>query len=90
MLSELGETIRSLRKVRGISQESLANQANISRTTLSKLENGYIANISIVTVNHILSLLGYEIDIKPANPFITQVQICGAGKEPLPAVFLSD
>lgn len=71
ILSELGKTIKDLRKQKGLSQESLAQQAGISRATLSKLENGYIANISIVTVNQILSLLGYEIDIKPVNPFVT-------------------
>jgi len=72
ILSELGETIKDLRKQKGLSQESLARQAGISRATLSKLENGYIANISIVTINQILSLLGYEIDIKPTNPFTTK------------------
>lgn len=71
ILSELGKTIKTLRKQKGLSQEILAQEANISRATLSKLENGYIANISIVTVNQILSLLGYEIDIKPTNPFKT-------------------
>jgi transcriptional regulator with XRE-family HTH domain len=71
ILSELGKTIKSLRQQKGLSQEVLAQEANISRATLSKLENGYIANISIVTVNQILSLLGYEIDIKPSNPFRT-------------------
>lgn len=71
ILSELGKSIKTLRQQKGISQESLAQQCNISRATLSKLENGYIANISIVTVNQILSLLGYEIDIKPTNPFRT-------------------
>ncbi len=71
ILSELGKTIKSLRQQKGLSQELLAQEANISRATLSKLENGYIANISIVTVNQILSLLGYEIDIKPTNPFKT-------------------
>ncbi|MDY0122502.1 MAG: helix-turn-helix transcriptional regulator [Sulfurimonas sp.] len=71
ILSELGETIKSLRKQKGLSQEALAEQAGISRATLSKLENGYIANISIVVVNQILSLLGYEIEIKASNPFQT-------------------
>lgn len=71
ILSELGKNIRDLRKDKGLSQENLAKQADISRATLSKLENGYIANVSIVTVNQILSILGYEIDIKPMNPFIT-------------------
>ncbi len=71
ILSELGKTIKDLRKQKGISQEDLAQQSNISRATLSKLENGYIANISIVTINHVLVHLGFEIDIKPANPFMT-------------------
>lgn len=71
ILSELGKTIKELRQQKGLSQEVLAQEVSISRATLSKLENGYIANISIVTVNQILSLLGYEIDIKPTNPFMT-------------------
>lgn len=71
ILSELGKTIKDLRKQRGLSQESLAEQSGISRATLSKLENGYIANISIVTINQILSVLGLQIDIKPSNPFMT-------------------
>ena len=71
LLSELGKTMKSVRQEKGVSQEILAPEANISRATLSKLENGYIANISIITVNQILSLLGYEIDIKPTNPFMT-------------------
>lgn len=71
ILSELGETIKTLRKQKGLSQESLAKSSGISRATLSKLENGYIANISIVVVNQILSLLDYEIDIKASNPFKT-------------------
>ena len=70
-LLDLGKNIKDIRKQRGISQEHLALQSCISRATLSKIENGYIANTSIVTINHILSLLGYEIDIKPSNPFIT-------------------
>lgn len=71
ILSELGKTIKQLRQQKGISQETLAQQCGISRATLSKLENGYIANISIVTINQILCFLGYEIDIKPTNPFRT-------------------
>lgn len=69
ILSELGKAIKELRQQKGITQETLAKESNISRATLSKLENGYIANISIVTINQILCCLGYEIDIKPANPF---------------------
>ena len=70
-LLELGKTIKTLRKEKKLTQEELAKKANISRVTLSKLENGYIASISIVTLNDILNHLGYQLDIKPLNPFIS-------------------
>ena len=70
ILSELGERIKTLRKERKLSQEELAKRAGISRNTLSKLENGYVANISIVTFEKVLNILGYQIDIKRNNPFI--------------------
>jgi len=71
-LLDLGKNIKDIRRQRGTSQEQLAMQSGMSRATLSKIENGYIANASIVKINHILSLLGYEIDIRPSNPFITK------------------
>jgi transcriptional regulator with XRE-family HTH domain len=69
-LLELGSTVRKLRKERGLTQEILAKKANISRATLSKLENGHIAQVSIVTLNDILNHLGYEFDVKVLNPFV--------------------
>jgi len=69
-LLELGNTVKKLRKERGITQEVLAKKANISRATLSKLENGNIAQVSIVTLNDILNHLGYELDMKVLNPFV--------------------
>ena len=71
VLSELGSRIRGLRKERNISQEHLAKEAGISRNTLSRLENGYIANISIVTLDRVLTILNYTLDIRPVNPFET-------------------
>ena len=68
-LLELGSTVKKLRKERGLTQEMLAQQADISRATLSKLENGHIAQVSIVTLNDILNHLGYELDVKILNPF---------------------
>ncbi len=70
ILSELGSKIRSLRKEKKISQEDLAKTVGISRNTLSKLENGYIANISIVTLDRVLNVLNYQLDIKQSNPFV--------------------
>lgn len=69
-LLELGSEIKKLRKERGLTQAELATSVGISRTTLSKLENGYLAQLSIVVVNDVLNHLGYEIDIKPLNPFM--------------------
>ncbi len=70
ILSELGSKIRSLRKEKKISQEDLAKTVGVSRNTLSKLENGYIANISIVTLDRVLNVLNYQLDIKQSNPFV--------------------
>jgi len=69
MLLELGEKIKTIRKERGLSQEELAKKVGISRPTLSKLENNYLANISVVILDKILNELGYELDIKERNPF---------------------
>ncbi|WP_369792111.1 helix-turn-helix domain-containing protein [Lebetimonas sp. JH292] len=46
MLSDLGKIIKKLRKEKNLSQEELAKKANISRATLSKLENGNLTKIS--------------------------------------------
>jgi len=70
-LLELGNSVKKLRKEKKLTQEQLASMAGISRATLSKLENGQIAQVSIVVLNDILNHLGYELDIKPSNPFIT-------------------
>ena len=72
LLSEIGTKIKSLRKERGLSQQSLADSVGISRNTLSKLENGYLANISAVTVEKVLNLLGYELSLSELNPFKTR------------------
>jgi len=69
-LSELGEKIREKRKESGLTQAQLAQKAGLSRTTLSKLENGYFGNISVATLDNILSALGLCIELKPRNPFM--------------------
>jgi len=70
ILFELGEKIKTLRKEKNISQEELAKKSGISRATLSKLENGSLTKVSIATLDRILGVLGFTIDIKPKNPFV--------------------
>ena len=70
-LLDLGSKIKRLRKEKNLTQAVLAKDVGISRTTLSKLENGHLAQTSIVVVNDILNHLGYELDMKAINPFIS-------------------
>ena len=70
MIFELGVKIKNLRKEKNISQEELAKKAGISRATLSKIENGYFSKVSVVTLEKILAILGYTLEIKPKNPFV--------------------
>lgn len=58
---ELGPSIRAYRKELGFTQAELARRAGSSRVTLSKLENGRLAGISITLIISILDNLGLEI-----------------------------
>jgi len=58
---EIGKKIRLLRKEKGLTQEALANLANISRVTLGKVERGQMGAVSVVTLDIILDALGYEL-----------------------------
>ena len=66
---EIGTTIRKLRKEKGMTQEALANLANISRVTLGKLERGKMGAVSVVTLDIILDALGYELEFKSKEGF---------------------
>jgi len=61
--------IKTLRKEKNLTQDKLAKMANISRPTLSKLENGELGKVSIATFITILRILGYDLEIVPFNPF---------------------
>ena len=67
-ISELGESIKNRRKVLAITQAHLAELAEISVNTLSKLERGE-SNPSVEVVEKIFDILGFElvIQIKKMN-----------------------
>ncbi|GLC89796.1 helix-turn-helix domain-containing protein [Lysinibacillus piscis] len=56
LLLLLGEKIRTVREARGLSQEELAEMANINRSRISNIETGKI-NITINTLVSILNAL---------------------------------
>ena len=67
ILLELGETIRRLRREKGLTQEETAGKAGISRPTLSRMEQGRFASVSVRSLCIILNMLGYEIEICAKN-----------------------
>lgn len=68
-LFDIGPRIKIMRKEAGMTQQTLASYAGISRVTLGKLERGEIATVSIKTIDIVLDALGYEFDIKLKNSF---------------------
>jgi transcriptional regulator with XRE-family HTH domain len=64
---EIGSSIRGLRKQKSMTQAELALGVGISRVTLSKLENGKLAGISIGVILSVLESFGREIAfVEPA------------------------
>jgi transcriptional regulator with XRE-family HTH domain len=59
-LRNIGLAIRSLRRERGISQESLAGLANIDRSYMSSVERG-LRNVSVLNVARIATALGVPV-----------------------------
>lgn len=57
-----GTVLRKYRKLRGLSQEKLALEANIDRTYLSELERG----IRKPTINTVFAL-SYALGVKPSD-----------------------
>jgi methanogenic corrinoid protein MtbC1/DNA-binding XRE family transcriptional regulator len=60
MLSDLGSTIQSLRKDRGLSQQQLAMGAGLDRSYISAVENGK-QNVSFATLKGISDALGVRV-----------------------------
>lgn len=67
MLLELGKTIRRLRREKELTQEKMAIKAGISRPTLSRMEQGKFANVSVRALFIILDALDYKIEITAKN-----------------------
>ena len=63
-LRNLGLEIKKLRKEKKWSQDDLEKYSNITKRTISKIENGFIDEVGIKKVEFILDLLGYEFSIR--------------------------
>jgi len=67
MLFEIGEEIRKERKRRKISQEKLAKDLAMSRTTISQIESGIVQEIGVRKLIRILEYLNLELRVRPAG-----------------------
>jgi transcriptional regulator with XRE-family HTH domain len=64
-MKNLGDPIRSLRKERKLSQQALAEQYGMSRSTISGIENNTVSEIGLRKVEAILNGFGYELTAVP-------------------------
>ncbi len=63
--SYIGSMIKEERKKKGLTQKELARKAGLSRQTLSKIESGHAALVSLVVFEKLLRILDLEIELKP-------------------------
>jgi putative hydrolase of the HAD superfamily len=58
----LGKRLQEVRRQKGFTQQKLCQQANLSYSTLAKIERGAIKSPSIFTIQSIASVLGVGLD----------------------------
>jgi transcriptional regulator with XRE-family HTH domain len=63
-LEELGYKLKELRKEKNLTQKQIEEYSNITKKTISKMENGFSDEVGIKKVETILDLLGYEVSIR--------------------------
>ena len=73
----IGNQVREARNEKGLTQAALANEAGISRTTLSLLESGKMQELGIRKVIRLLDRLGLELTTRPAGAPPTLEEIRG-------------
>ncbi len=78
-LPEAGTLIREARLRAGLTQQALAEELNMSRATLSQLENDVIAELGVRKLARICERVGLEVVIQPRRD-------AGIAPEALPPV----
>jgi len=66
-LEKLGYEIKRLRKEKRWSQHDLEQYSNITKRTISKIENGFIDEVGIKKVETLLNLLDMELSLRPKD-----------------------
>jgi transcriptional regulator with XRE-family HTH domain len=66
-LSTIGEAVRKRRKELGLSQQELAELANVARNRIAPLENDRLPEIGFRTLTKILHALGLDLRVTTLN-----------------------
>jgi len=61
-MNMIGENIKKIRKKKGISQDKLSKLADVTLTTLTKIETGINTNPTVNTMQKIAKALGVSVD----------------------------
>ena len=64
-LQELGFEIKKLRKEKKRTHDDMEQYSNITKRTISKIENGFVDEVGIKKVEILLDLLGVEFSLRP-------------------------
>ena len=64
-LADVSEMLRSVRREAGLSQETLAQRAGVSRTTVARMETLAKGDMSVSALVRLLEAAGYE--LKPVK-----------------------
>lgn len=67
MLFTIGQELRNERKRRTISQEKMAKDLGMSRSTISQIESGTVQDIGVRKLIRMLEYLGLELRVRPAG-----------------------
>ena len=59
--NSIGQTIRLIRKEKGITQEALARNARVDRTTVARIECGIFKSISVEKLDGIAAAIGVDL-----------------------------
>ena len=59
----IGQRIAALRKLKGISQQELANRAGLTRQHIGRIEKGELVSVAYVTIQQIAEALDMTVDI---------------------------
>lgn len=60
-LTEVGQALQQARLEKRLSQEELAQRANVSRVTLSRMETAAKSDMSLAALLRLVGALGYEL-----------------------------